>query len=91
MAKLEIIHKVVDGKLLRLNIEIDKNIITKFILTGDFFIYPENAIIEIEKFVIGKKITEIHKLNEFIKRNNIQLIGFAVEDLKGVLHGLSNN
>lgn len=46
-------YKVRNGKLLRLEFELDKDIIKKIKINGDFFIYPETAITEIENILVG--------------------------------------
>jgi hypothetical protein len=48
--------KVVDGKLLRTFVTFDDNKIFKVVLTGDFFLHPEEKISEIEGIFFGKSI-----------------------------------
>ncbi|MFP4423950.1 MAG: lipoate protein ligase C-terminal domain-containing protein [Candidatus Woesearchaeota archaeon] len=82
----EIDHKVPGGKLLRLEVELDKEIIGSIKLSGDFFVHPETAIAKIEGLLEGKRIDEVEDvLNNFIRKNNIELIGFDASDLAKAL------
>lgn len=85
---MKIDYKIPKGKLLRLQIEIDNDIIKEIKITGDFFIYPESAIIDIEKFLRGKNVKKIEKLLAvFLREENIEIIGFAPKDLQEALTG----
>jgi lipoate-protein ligase A len=98
LIKKQIDYKVSGGKLIRIDALIDEanhKIIKDIKITGDFFIIPESAIFEIEKLIEGKKLKEkefsalIKTLKEFTKKNNIQLIGFCIEDIINALRDLS--
>ena len=79
-------YKVSGGKLLRLQIDIEENIIINIKINGDFFVYPEESISEIEKFLIGKNVFEIDGLlQDFLNRKKIEIIGFLPKDLKQAL------
>jgi len=74
------------GKLLRIAVELDSGHISYLRLYGDFFIYPEEAIDDIEKLLIGLRPEDIvPRLKSFIEGNHIQLIGFSPEDLKSAI------
>ncbi len=76
-------YKVPGGKMLRVSVEIEDCIIKFFKITGDFFIHPEKAIIDIERFLKGKHIENISaELSSFVKKNKITLIGFSPNDLQ---------
>ncbi len=81
--------KIVNGKLI--NILVDyHDTIRKIEISGDFFIHPEEALKEIEEFLIGldvnsdKEIIE-YKLKNFVNIRNIRLIGFDESDLADVI------
>ncbi|MDZ7798712.1 MAG: lipoate protein ligase C-terminal domain-containing protein [Patescibacteria group bacterium] len=86
----KIIYKAPNGKLLRLQLDAEDNIIRNIKIAGDFFIYPEEAICEIEKFLVGKKINNNIEstLKKFLLNNNIIIIGFKPTD---IFNALSNN
>lgn len=78
----EIDYKVPNGKLLRLELAMDEDIISSIKISGDFFVHPEKAIMEIEGLLTGKRVDEVENVvNAFIAKNNIELIGFEASDL----------
>ncbi len=82
----DIDYKVPNGKLLRIQANLDEDIISSIKISGDFFIHPETAIIEIEKLLAGVKIQNIaDKLDKFIKEKKITLVGFNSADLADAL------
>jgi len=73
-------------KLLKIEFDKDKDILKSIKITGDFFIYPEDALEEMEKLVTDCSISDIEsKLGEFIKNKKIKIIGFTVKDLVELL------
>lgn len=80
-------YKVEDGKLLRIQVDIRDNIIKDIKIYGDFFIYPETAIFEIERLLIDKNLNVVANfLDNFIKKENIKIIGFSPKDLQKALN-----
>lgn len=80
------VYKVPNGKLLKISLEYnDKNKqISNLHITGDFFIYPEEAIEIIEKQLINTKLNKKilkEKINKIIKENKIEFIGLNPEAL----------
>ncbi len=80
------VYKVPNGKLLKVSLEYnDKNKqISNLNITGDFFIYPEEAIEIIEKQLINTKLNKKilkEKINKIIKENKIEFIGLNPEAL----------
>ncbi len=69
-------------KLVHIEFRKENNIITYIKIHGDFFIYPEEAITDIEGFITNKDINAIKKqLPKFIKKNNIRIVGFKINEL----------
>jgi len=87
------VYKVEKGKLLKLKFESENRILRKIEIRGDFFLYPENKLKDVEKFLIGLSIDEIdQKLNKFLLDNKIIFIGFEPLDLeKAIKNGLAIN
>jgi lipoate-protein ligase A len=84
----KIVHKVPQGKMLRIEADIDGSIIKEIKITGDFFIHPEEAIIEIEDFLTGKSLSDIGQaLAGFLDEKSIRIIGFNPSDLELALAG----
>ena len=89
--KSKSVYKIPNGKLLKIFLEFDenKNLIKKINITGDFFVYPEEAIETLEnelKDTILKKVNLFEKINEVIIKNKIEFIGLNAEGLtEGIL------
>ena len=85
----KIIYKAPNGKLLRLQVSVENGVIKNIKIAGDFYVHPEKAILDIERFLAGKKINNIKSvLEKFLLNNNIIIIGFKPTDIFNVL---SNN
>ncbi len=84
--KQDIDYKVPNGKMVRLEVEIDNDIIKSIKIAGDFFVHPETAITQIENLLTGKSIDDVNNIvNRFIDENHIKLIGFNASDLTKAL------
>jgi hypothetical protein len=85
------IYKVPNGKLLKIFLEYNEknNLIKTLKITGDFFVYPEEAIEIIETKLINsllKREILTEKINSIIIKNNIEFIGLDAEGLtEGIL------
>ncbi len=78
--------KIKGGKLLRVEFEKQEEVITKIKITGDFFIYPEDAIEKIENIIRNSHTDELEqKLDTYIQKSKIELIGFTVYDVVKLL------
>ncbi|KKP37142.1 MAG: hypothetical protein UR28_C0033G0010 [Candidatus Peregrinibacteria bacterium GW2011_GWF2_33_10] len=87
---MEIIYKVPNGKLIKMFLEINDHQISNIKITGDFFIYPEEKIVWIEKFLIGqflgkKNILE-EKLQKFIEDAKMDLFGINAKSIIEVVY-----
>ncbi len=75
--------KVPGGKLLRLEVEHEAGVIKRVKLTGDFFLYPEDAIGEIEKSLAGSEVSEVaERVDNAASRLGVQFIGFTPADVQ---------
>ena len=78
----EVDYKVKGGKLLRIEYELEGNVIKDIKITGDFFIYPEEGILFIENCLKGCSLEDCkERLEEIIEKYKIKLVGFSVKDL----------
>jgi len=80
------VYKIPDGKLLKISLDYnDKNKkILGLLITGDFFVYPEEAIEILEKKLIDTTLNEKilkDKINNVIRENKIEFIGLNAEGL----------
>lgn len=84
--KQNIDYKVPNGKMIRLEAELDENMVHSIKICGDFFVHPETAITEIEALLAGTHLNEvIEKVNEFIEKKHVKLVGFDATDLANAL------
>ncbi len=77
-------HKVPGGKMLFVRLEYDSSI-RSIDISGDFFIYPEEGVTLIERFLIGANPfneTELReRIAKVISSNNLELIGLTPESI----------
>ena len=82
-------YKVPGGKLLRMHIKSEKNTILQIRIAGDFFMHPEESITLIESALIGTPLNQVGQvLKDFIKNNNIKIIGFDIKDIEKMLSNI---
>ncbi|VVB87638.1 Lipoate-protein ligase A subunit 2 [uncultured archaeon] len=82
-------QKVREGKLVKVEIEYDESI-KKLKITGDFFMYPEDALERIEKTIVGLKKdagmeTIASKIRSIVEIEDVQMIGISAESLARVI------
>lgn len=78
--------KVKNGKLLKCKIELEDNLIKNIKITGDFFMYPEEKIEELEKMLKGIAFNKEgldKKISKFFE--NVEIIGASKEDFVKVI------
>ncbi|USS41790.1 lipoate--protein ligase family protein [Thermococcus aggregans] len=89
-------HKAKKG-LIRFEIEDEDGIAKDVKITGDFFVYPEETIGELENALKGKRLEELEKAIEefFAVRLDVEMPYINVEDfkvaLKNALRGENEN
>ena len=73
--------KVKGGKLIKCKIELQEGKIKRIKITGDFFMYPEDAIEKLEKALQGIQFDE-KEISRKVKEalNGVELIGATMED-----------
>jgi len=81
-------YKVKGGKLIKVTLEVENDIIKKAVIAGDFFLYPEDAIERIERALIGANLNSSNLkqiIAEAVRESGAQLLGFSVEDVAEAL------
>ncbi|MBN1684598.1 MAG: hypothetical protein JW855_04100 [Gammaproteobacteria bacterium] len=83
-------YKEPQGKLLRIKVTFDsgKNRLKSVIITGDFFIYPEEKLIDIEKALINISIERqkiINVIETFMDTEDVQLFGITPEGISDAI------
>ena len=84
--------KVKGGKLLRVKIAYEGNIIFQIQITGDFFIHPEEGLDAIEKVLVGLRLPLSAQnveglVNEVVTKEDIIIMGFSPNDLAKLVAG----
>lgn len=78
------IYKVPDGKLLKIFLEEKDAVIEDVKITGDFFMHPEEKIVDLENSIKGESLVQdalVLKLNAAIGREGIELFGADAESI----------
>lgn len=79
----EINYKVPNGKLIRIQANLEDNFLKEIKIAGDFFLYPEESIELIEESLRGKELAEeeIKRVLEgVIKKHSLKLLGVSERD-----------
>jgi lipoate-protein ligase A len=86
-------YKAPNGKLIRIDATLQDGVIESILIHGDFFIYPEESIVEIEKCLIGARADDVlevrKKLDSLILEKKIELVGLTTADLAEALRKAS--
>lgn len=89
--KSKSVYKVPNGKLLKISLEYNENNnqILSLCITGDFFVYPEEAVEILENELTNVTLNEKslqQKIDDVIRENKIEFIGLNTEGLvNGIL------
>ena len=79
-------YKVPGGKLLAAELGVEGGRLVGVKITGDFFMHPEAAIIELEKALDNIPIADLEdNVNRFFKDNDVTLFGVAAGDFVKVV------
>jgi lipoate-protein ligase A len=79
-------YKVPGGKLLAAELGVEGGRLVGVKITGDFFMHPEAAIIELEKALDNIPIADLEdNVNRFFKDNDVTLFGVEAGDFVKVV------
>jgi len=79
-------YKVPGGKLLAAELDVEKDTLVHVKISGDFFMHPEPAIIDLEAVLNGITVGEISEtVHRFFKENEVSLFGVSPGDFVTVL------
>jgi len=85
-------YKATKG-LIRVRLDTQEGVIKDLEISGDFFMYPEDMLWELEKFLVGKRIeksTLVDVISGFYSRFGIRSPGITPEDFATVILLASN-
>ena len=84
--KKNITYKAPQGKLLRIEAEIENSVIQNIKITGDFFVHPEDDLLKLEQALQGAEIDRVKEIIEdLVAENQTEIVGFTPEDLQQAL------
>jgi lipoate-protein ligase A len=81
--------KIGGGKLIRCKIEVENGRIERILLSGDFFLYPEESITQLESELKGLKIDDRKSIKRVITKffRGVEAVGITKEDLMKIILG----
>ncbi len=72
--------------LIRAKVSVENNVINNIIIEGDFFIYPEDEIWEIEEYLKNTPVDEnVLKNKIYEKMKNTEFVGSDISDFFEVI------
>ncbi|HIE14754.1 TPA: hypothetical protein EYP70_05720 [Candidatus Bathyarchaeota archaeon] len=77
-------YKVKGGKLVKVQLKEREGKIMEVIITGDFFLHPEEIIEDLERSLIGRSLEEesiTEHIDKFLKDRGALLLGASPKDL----------
>lgn len=83
MVELSSEYKVPGGKMIKVKVHVEGLMIKDVMITGDFFIYPEEAIEGLEAVLKGAMVDEgniLKLIKEYVKEKNVEILGASPED-----------
>lgn len=78
------VYKVPGGKLVKVELEQQRGQISRVKITGDFFVHPEEALLQIEGSLRGCSLEEneiSRKIEMTVSEIGCQLVGFSAQDI----------
>ena len=79
-------RKIPNGKLVRIDVQFGGGKIGSIKITGDFFMHPEDALVEIERRMVGLDATNPRqKIAEIFSLANAEIIGFSADDISDMV------
>ena len=84
MKKASVLKKIKGGKTVKIDVEIDDGKIHNIVISGDFFVYPQEALEELENKLKGCSLNKAKSiLKEYAEK--ITVLGFTLDDVAELL------
>jgi lipoate-protein ligase A len=75
--------------LIRVHAKIAGDVIEYILFTGDFFIYPQEALYDLEAYLKWSRIDEVeHRIKEFLNKKNARIPGIEVNQFAEIIYSL---
>ncbi|MFN3268478.1 MAG: lipoate protein ligase C-terminal domain-containing protein [Zestosphaera sp.] len=79
MVTCSLVKRLSGGKTIKVDLEVTGEVIKDVVISGDFFLYPEEYIHVIESELRGKKVSEVSKiLSKF--RDSVVIASASIEE-----------
>ncbi|MFH1588573.1 MAG: lipoate protein ligase C-terminal domain-containing protein [Candidatus Diapherotrites archaeon] len=78
------VYKIPEGKLVKISLDFENNVINSVKITGDFFLHPENGLELIESSLKGIELEKekiIESIDVVVKQNSLELFGLTSEGI----------
>jgi len=76
------VYKIPGGKMVRVALKWEENLIKDIKITGDFFLYPEEGINFLEDSLRNVRLEDaLEKIKNVVKSNNLTLFGLTPEGI----------
>jgi lipoate-protein ligase A len=78
------------GGLIRADFRASEGLLIEVRLTGDFFLYPQDALEELERALSGVRLTRSDLMSataEVMDRSEVEAVGFGPEDVVNAILG----
>ena len=75
--------------LIKVRTSIEKGVIKELEISGDFFLYPEDALWMLREYLTNTPIDYeiiLSKIKSFIEKENVQLLGSTPEDFAKAIY-----
>jgi len=77
-------YKIPDGKMVKVRVDVKNDSIQGITILGDFFLHPEDTLVEIEEELVGIVLEEesiTNVIQRVLDTNSAVLIGASARDL----------
>ena len=77
-------YKIPDGKMVKVRVDMKNDSIQNITILGDFFLHPEDTLVEMERGLVGARADEdtiASIIQSILDRNEAILIGATAGDL----------
>ncbi|MFH1400361.1 MAG: hypothetical protein ABIH41_02480 [Nanoarchaeota archaeon] len=87
MSRIE--RKIPGGKLVRLDVGVVDGVVRSVVMTGDFFLHPEDALKDIEDGFVGATTASLaqvaRSLEMSLESEGVRCLGFSIADLESMI------
>ncbi len=76
-------YKVAGGKMVKIKLDVQDNKISRIVIMGDFFMHPEDALPELEKYLVSTEVSTVsltRRIATFLEKNNVLVVGVTPGD-----------